>query len=149
MRLDVVIYYTAMRRLFRRSREESPAPNGSSLDESWNNYQTALGQATWELGKQLHTQVDAESIRPADRVAAKLIPQAAAALAIEQAVSELSQTDIINRALTVYGYFEAMRRDGHSWYMKDAVSGSMQLFAAESVAQPPQNLTPPNPPQFE
>lgn len=62
----------------------------------------------------------------AGRITVALIPDAAAHLGRLQARTGLSKTDIVNRALALYGFVEEVR-GGHDLIIRDQDTGEGQL----------------------
>ncbi len=64
---------------------------------------------------------------PAERVTVALIPQAGEDLQRLQDRTGLSKTDIVNRAITLYEFFDAQLKAGHDVIIRDQKTGESQL----------------------
>ena len=91
------------------------------------------------LQKSMHPAVRAsagarEASRPAERpqgsgerITVALIPTAAGGLRRLQERTNLSKTDIANRAITSYEFFDAYLQAGHELIVRDTRTGETQL----------------------
>lgn len=64
---------------------------------------------------------------PVDRVTVALIPKAGEDLQRLQDRTGLSKTDIVNRAITLYEFFDAQMQAGHDLIVRDRKTGETQL----------------------
>jgi hypothetical protein len=64
---------------------------------------------------------------PAERITVALVPTAAGHLRQLQERTSMSKTDITNRAITSYEFFEAHMQSGHELLVRDAATGETQL----------------------
>jgi hypothetical protein len=62
-----------------------------------------------------------------ERITVALIPDAGNDLRRLQERTNLSKTDITNRAITSYAFFDAQLRAGHDLIIRDAKTGEAQL----------------------
>jgi hypothetical protein len=63
----------------------------------------------------------------AERITVALIPKAADDLQALQDRTGLSKTDIVNRAITAYEFFESRMRDGNDLVIRDPKTGEIQI----------------------
>lgn len=63
----------------------------------------------------------------AERITVALVPAAAGHLRQLQARTNMSKTDITNRAITSYEFLEASMQSGHELLVRDATTGETQL----------------------
>jgi|SRR5271170_392649 hypothetical protein len=63
----------------------------------------------------------------AERITVALVPKAAGHLRQLQERTSMSKTDITNRAITSYEFFEAYMQSGHELFVRDAATGETQL----------------------
>jgi len=63
---------------------------------------------------------------PAERITVALIPRAAGGLRRLQERTNLSKTDLANRAITSYEFFDAYLQAGHELLVRDPVTGTTQ-----------------------
>jgi hypothetical protein len=72
--------------------------------------------------------VDDDSQRlAADRITVALVPKAAEDLSQLQATTGLSKTDIVNRAITLYGFLQAQIDADNDFVVRDRKTGESQL----------------------
>ena len=64
---------------------------------------------------------------PAERVTVALIPKAAGELQELVDRTGLSKTDIVNRAITLYEFFEAQLQAGNDLIIRDRKTGESQI----------------------
>jgi hypothetical protein len=64
---------------------------------------------------------------PVDRVTVALIPKAGEDLQRLQDRTSLSKTDIVNRAITLYEFFDAQLKAGNDLIVRDPKTGETQL----------------------
>jgi hypothetical protein len=64
---------------------------------------------------------------PAERITVALIPKAAGDLQELVDRTGLSKTDIVNRAITLYEFFEAQLQVGNDLIIRDGKTGEKQL----------------------
>lgn len=69
----------------------------------------------------------AESHEAAERITVALVPTAAGRLRQLQERTNMSKTDITNRAITSYEFFEAYLQSGHEVLVRNASTGETQL----------------------
>jgi hypothetical protein len=62
----------------------------------------------------------------AERITVVLIPRAAGGLRRLQERTNLSKTDLANRAITSYEFFDAYLQAGHELLVRDPVTGATQ-----------------------
>jgi hypothetical protein len=62
----------------------------------------------------------------AERITVALIPKAAADLQQVHARTGLSKTDIVNRAITLYEFFDGMARAGQEFLLRDKETGETE-----------------------
>jgi hypothetical protein len=65
--------------------------------------------------------------RPTDRITVALIPKVADDLQQLQARTNLSKTDLANRAITLYEFIDAQMREGRDVLIRDNETGEIQL----------------------
>jgi hypothetical protein len=63
----------------------------------------------------------------AERITVALIPKAENDLRVLQQRTNLSRTDLANRAITSYEFFEGQLRAGRDLLVRDNATGEMQL----------------------
>ena len=63
----------------------------------------------------------------AERITVALVPTAAGHLRQLQERTNMSKTDITNRAITSYEFFEAYLQSGHELLVRNAATGETQL----------------------
>ncbi len=63
----------------------------------------------------------------AERITVALVPTAASHLRQLQERTNMSTTDITNRAITSYEFFEAYLQSGHELLVRNAATGETQL----------------------
>ena len=68
----------------------------------------------------------ATTAQPLERVTVNLIPRAARALEQATDVTELSKTDVINRALQLYAFIEQVMHDGGAVFVQPAGASEPQ-----------------------
>ena len=64
----------------------------------------------------------------AERITVALIPKAADDLQRLTAVTGLSKTDIVNRAVSLYEFIESQIREGNDLLIRDPKTGETQLI---------------------
>lgn len=64
---------------------------------------------------------------PGERITVALIPEAAGRLRRLQERTNMSKTDIANRAITSYEFFEKYLQAGHELIVRDTRTGETQL----------------------
>jgi hypothetical protein len=69
----------------------------------------------------------AELQAPGERITVALIPKAEEDLRLLQERTSLSKTDLANRAITLYEFFDAQLRAGHDLIDRDNITGQTQL----------------------
>jgi hypothetical protein len=62
-----------------------------------------------------------------ERITVALIPAAAGNLKLLQERTNLSKTDIANRAITTYAFFDAQLKSGHDLILRDPRTGESQV----------------------
>jgi len=62
-----------------------------------------------------------------DRITVTLIPKVRQDLQLLQERTSLSTTDLANRAITLYEFFDAQLREGHDFIARDSATGSTRL----------------------
>ena len=62
-----------------------------------------------------------------DRITVALIPRAGEDLQRLQDRTGLSKTDLVNRAITLYEFFDAEIRDGHDVTVRNNATGEIQI----------------------
>jgi hypothetical protein len=63
-----------------------------------------------------------------ERITVALIPKAGQDLQRLQDRTDLSKTDIVNRAITLYEFFEARQREGHDVLLRNKETGETQAI---------------------
>jgi hypothetical protein len=63
----------------------------------------------------------------AERITVALIPRVSESLQRLQECTDMSKTDIVNRAITLYEFFEAEMRNGRNLIIEDPESGKTQV----------------------
>ena len=63
-----------------------------------------------------------------ERITIALIPKAGQDLQRLQDRTDLSKTDIVNRAITLYEFFDARQRDGHDVLLRNQETGETQAI---------------------
>jgi len=64
----------------------------------------------------------------ADRITVALVAKAAADLEMIKDRTGLSKTDIVNRAIALYEFFDAEMRNGRELFIRDRETGQTQLI---------------------
>jgi hypothetical protein len=70
---------------------------------------------------------DGPSSQPGERITVALMRQAAAGLQQLQHRTDLSKTDIANRAITLYEFIDSQLRAGREVIIRDNQTGEMQV----------------------
>lgn len=63
-----------------------------------------------------------------ERITVALIPKAGQDLQRLQDRTDLSKTDIVNRAITLYEFFDARQREGHEVLIRNKETGETQTI---------------------
>jgi len=69
---------------------------------------------------------DAARQSPPDRITVALIPKVGAELQLLQTRTNLSKTDVVNRAITLYEFIDKQTRDGQELLIRDKETGKIQ-----------------------
>jgi hypothetical protein len=73
------------------------------------------------------TTTDDRTQTVADRITVALIPKAATDLQHLQDSTSLSKTDLVNRAISLYGFIDQQMRAGRDLLIRDSGTGETQL----------------------